>query len=106
MGVGLGWKKYVKVPVLILNFPKLLFMKGKMMRFSKTSACIYLYEELKTGKPLFKFDIMNELDISEVTFKRYIREIKAYLRNRLIPMKIQYYRSTDCYKLVKEEPFN
>lgn len=51
------------------------------MKVGKTQAIVFIYEQLLKNKTISKEDIQNVISISDVTFRRYIQELRAYLVN-------------------------
>ena len=71
------------------------------MRVSKGQGLLYIFNVLQTKHKFTKSDIMNELEITELTFWRYIQEIKAFIYNFNLPFELVYDRSTDTYNLIE-----
>ena len=71
------------------------------MRVSKGQGLLYIFNVLINKHKLIKSDIMNELEISELTFWRYIQEIKAFIYNFNLPFELVYDRSSDVYNLIE-----
>lgn len=51
------------------------------MKVNKTQALLFMYDRLIKNGSLCKEEVMNELEISNLTFLRYIQELRAYLYN-------------------------
>ncbi len=45
--------------------------------------------------------VMQDLEITELTFKRYIQELRAFFSNFNLDMDIKYIREYDAYLLEK-----
>lgn len=51
------------------------------MKVSKAQAIVFIYEQLLNNEFITKEDIQSVISISDVTFRRYIQELRAYLVN-------------------------
>ena len=51
------------------------------MKVSKSQAIVFIYEQLLNNEFITKEDIQSVISISDVTFRRYIQELRAYLVN-------------------------
>lgn len=58
---------------------------------------MYLLSVLITNKQISKEDIKNKLEISDLTFRRYMQEIRAYLINFELPYEVIYLKSEEVY---------
>ena len=47
-----------------------------VMRVNKTQAILFIFDILKAQKSITKEQVLSELDITELTFWRYMQEIK------------------------------
>lgn len=70
------------------------------MKVNKTQALMYLLNVLITNKQISKEYIKNKLEISDLTFRRYMQEIRAYLINFELPYELKYLKGEDIYSLV------
>lgn len=70
------------------------------MKVNKTQALMYLLNVLITNKQISKENIKNKLEISDLTFRRYMQEIRAYLINFELPYELKYLKGEDIYSLV------
>lgn len=70
------------------------------MKVNKTQALMYLLNVLITNKQISKEYIKNKLEISDLTFRRYMQEIRAYLINFELPYELKYLKVEDIYSLV------
>ena len=70
------------------------------MKVNKTQALMYLLSVLITNKQISREDIKNKLEISDLTFRRYMQEIRAYLINFELPYELKYLKGEDIYSLV------
>ena len=71
----------------------------KRKGFSKTFCLLYIYSKLKEKRVVYKRDILDELLINDLRFKRYINEIREYLDKTNSPYIIVYERKEDRYLL-------
>lgn len=69
------------------------------MKVNKTQALMYLLNVLITNKQISKEYIKNKLEISDLTFRRYMQEIRAYLANFELPYELKYSKSEEAYYL-------
>ncbi len=67
--------------------------------FSKTFAILAIFNKFQTETIVKKEEIMDELLINDLTFKRYIKEIRVYLAKTNSPYRIKYNRKRDEYVL-------
>lgn len=73
------------------------------MAVTKSQSLMYMYEKfLKCGK-LTRLDTENILEINDLTFHRYIQEIKAYLVNFNIAKEIKFSKRNQEYYLINKE---
>ena len=73
------------------------------MKVNKTQATMFILSLLLKNKELSKSDVLGVLEISSLTFSRYIQEIKAYLLNFNVPYEIKYFRCNDKYRLISSD---
>ena len=73
----------------------------KRMKVVKAQCLLYIFNMLKDNGYIKKEDVLNNLEISELTFWRYIQEIKAFICNFNYPYEIVYERKEDAYFLRK-----
>lgn len=77
-------------------------MKGTVkMKVNKSQALLFIFSVLLEKKCISKSYVQEQLDIPDLTFRRYIQEIKAYFYNFNVNMSIKYSRSDDKYYLVE-----
>lgn len=69
------------------------------MEVNKTQALLYIFETLLSKRKITKNDVLNQITISDLTFRRYIQELRAYLLNFNEPYEIIYNRKNDEYYL-------
>ena len=73
---------------------------GLSMKVNKTQSLMYLLSVLITNKQISREDIKNKLEIIDLTFRRYVQEIRAYLINFELPYELKYIKGEDIYSLV------
>ena len=71
------------------------------MKVNKTQALLYIYSLLIKEKKIVKSNIMSKLEISDLTFVRYIQELRAYIYNFFTGYEIIYVKKDDMYVLVQ-----
>lgn len=69
------------------------------MKVGKTQAIVFIYEQLLKNKTISKEDIQNVISISDVTFRRYIQELRAYLINFNKNYEIIFEKKSEKYLL-------
>lgn len=75
--------------------------RRKTMELTKGQTLLYLYTKLEKEKVLSKKAAMELTGLSNVTFKRYMNEIRCFLRAFEPTTEINYLRKKDLYVLVK-----
>jgi len=68
-----------------------------IMHVGKVQAILYIFEQLLKKQSIAKREIQSVLSISDVTFRRYIQEIRAFLSNFNEPYEIKYIKNDDSY---------
>lgn len=71
------------------------------MKVRKVQALIYIFKILLEKGYIKKKDIQETISLQDVTFRRYIQEIRAYLVNFNEPYEITYIKTEDTYYLKK-----
>ena len=71
------------------------------MKVSKAQAIVFIYEQLLNNEFITKEDIQSAISISDVTFRRYIQELRAYLVNFNKESEIVFEKKCKEYLLVK-----
>jgi hypothetical protein len=71
------------------------------MKTTKTQAVLFLYQTLQDKGTLKKNDVLAELLINSLTFKRYISELRCYFANFDPSHDVVYDRKSDTYFLQK-----
>lgn len=69
--------------------------------FSKSFVILYLYDKFLKEKAIKKEDVLDELLVTEQTFKRYVKDIRKYLKETNSIYVIEYSRKEDLYFLKK-----
>ena len=67
------------------------------MKVNKTQALLYIFALLLKRKSIAKKEVMSELEISDLTFRRYMQEMRAFLANFSMPYELVYDRVSDEY---------
>ncbi|HBN00198.1 MAG TPA: hypothetical protein DD384_03040 [Firmicutes bacterium] len=70
--------------------------------FKKNVSLLYIYDKLLKDRCLCKKEVQAELLINNLTFKRYIRDIRNYLSFMNRGEEIYYDKDTDLYWLKKK----
>lgn len=71
------------------------------MKVGKKQSLLYIFNILKDNGFIKKEVVVSELEINELSFWRYIQEIRAFLTNFNLPYELSYSREKDCYYLNK-----
>lgn len=71
------------------------------MKVNKVQAIIYMFSLLQKSKKITKDEVCQKISISDVSFRRYIQEIRAFLINFNEPYELIYLKKDDAY-LLKE----
>ena len=71
------------------------------MKVNKVQAIIYMFSLLQKSKKITKGEVLQTISLSDVSFRRYIQEIRAYLINFNEPYELVYLKKDDAY-LLKE----
>ena len=72
------------------------------MKVNKTQAILLMLMTLFNKGKLSRIEILQEIDISEQTFRRYIQELRAFLFNFNVEENLVYVRTEDRYYLKKQ----
>ena len=67
------------------------------MHVGKVQAILYIFEQLLKKRSITKGEIQSVISISDVTFRRYIQEIRAFIINFNEPYEIKYIKNDDSY---------
>ena len=73
----------------------------KRMKVVKAQCLLYIFNTLKDNGYIKKEEVLNILEITELTFWRYIQEVKAFMYNFNFPYEIVYERNDNVYYLKK-----
>jgi DNA-binding CsgD family transcriptional regulator len=76
-------------------------MKDK--KNGKTQMVLWMYEKLLSERKISKEEVLAKENISSITFKRYIYDIKDYLAINSSEYALVYTRRYKLYKLVHRE---
>ena len=82
-----------------LGIPAFKKKKVKRMKVMKGQGLLYIFNMLKNRGYVKKEDIINDLEISELSFWRYIQEIKAFIYNFNLPYELIYDRKNERFYL-------
>lgn len=74
------------------------------MKVTKTQAVLALYDAFLANSTVRKKDFLASVEISDISFKRYMSELRCYFTNFAPQLAISYNRKDDTYHLVKENP--
>jgi hypothetical protein len=69
------------------------------MKTTKSQAVLYLYACLLEKGSVEKSEIMDALELSDLTFKRYVSELRSYLMNFSRPEELVYLKKENRYVL-------
>ena len=70
------------------------------MKVNKTQALMYILMCLLQKGYIKKEDIIFTLEINDLTFRRYMQEVRAYFDNFSLSHKLVYLRNEDVYKII------
>jgi|GEM_PF-611681 len=84
-----------------IGIPVLKKRGKKAMKVVKSQGLLYIFEMLKEKGSINKNEILSALEISELSFWRYIQEIKAFLYNFDMGYELVYDRRDEVYRLTK-----
>jgi len=73
------------------------------MKCPKTQAVLLLYDQFLAKGEIIKKDFLLNVDASDITFKRYISELRCYFANFGERYEIVYDRKNDVYRLLKSK---
>lgn len=71
------------------------------MKVNKTQGVLFIFDTLIEKGSINKKDMISALEISNITFKRYMQELRAYIDNFDSSYKLIYSRFEDQYYLKK-----
>ena len=71
------------------------------MKVNKTQGVLFIFNMLIEQRSISKREVMSVLEISDITFKRYMQELRAYIDNFGKDYQLVYTRSEDQYYLKK-----
>ena len=70
------------------------------MKYRKTIALLYVYDLLLLEKKIAKEDVMRKLELSEISFWRYIQDIRAFLAEFDPGKELIYHKGEGTYELI------
>lgn len=70
--------------------------------FKKNVSILYIYDKLLNNRYLDKKEVQDELLINDLTFKRYIKDLREYFSFMRKDEEINYDRDSDLYWLKKK----
>jgi hypothetical protein len=73
------------------------------MKVTKTQAVLALYDDFLQKKVLRKKDYLAQVEVSDISFKRYISELRCYFMNFAPRFDIAYRRKEDAYYLIDND---
>jgi hypothetical protein len=71
------------------------------MRVNKSQAIMYLFEAFLADGYIKKKTVMEELEVTEMTFRNYINEMKCFFSNFNRNEEIFYDKKADLYRYKK-----
>ena len=74
----------------------------KKSPFKKNVSILYIYDKLLNNRYLDKKEVQAELLINDLTFKRYIKDLREYFSSMRKDEEIYYDRDSDLYWLKKK----
>lgn len=84
-----------------LGIPALKKKKVIRMKVMKGQGLLYIFNILKNRGYVKKEEILNALEITDLSFWRYIQEIKAFIYNFNLPYELIYDRRNERYVLIE-----
>lgn len=67
------------------------------MKLSKAEAVLYLYDHFIENHVVIKEETLKAIDVSDLTFRRYMSEIRCYLQEFHPEMEIHYRKGEGVY---------
>ena len=86
-----------------LGIPALKKKKVIRMKVMKGQGLLYIFNILKNRGYVKKEEILNALEITDLSFWRYIQEIKAFIYNFNLPYELIYDRRSERYILIEND---
>jgi hypothetical protein len=71
------------------------------MDTNKTQAVLFMYDTLMKEGKLKKGDFLGKIEASDITFKRYVSELRCYFANFALLYDIRYSKRDGIYYLIK-----
>lgn len=69
------------------------------MDIEKTQAVLFMYDLFLRDGRLIKDDFLSKVHVSDITFKRYVSELRCYFTNFSLPYDIRYSKKDGIYYL-------
>lgn len=85
-----------------IGIPVLKKRGKKAMKVVKSQGLLYIFEMLKEKGSIGKNEILSTLEITELSFWRYIQEIKAFIYNFNMGYELVYDRKDEVYRLIRK----
>ena len=73
------------------------------MKVMKGQGLLYIFNILKIRGYVKKEEILDALEITDLSFWRYIQEIKAFIYNFNLPYELIYDRRNERYVLIEND---
>lgn len=73
------------------------------MKVNKTQALLLIFKTLLEQGCIVKENIMDQIEITDLSFRRYMQELRAFLYNFNIPYELKYSKSDEKYYLARAE---
>ena len=74
-----------------------------MNKVNKSKGMMLIISLLLRNKFIRKEDIINQLEINDVTFRRYMQEVRVYLANFNEPYELIYNRKNETYEIIENK---
>ena len=72
------------------------------MKVNKTQSLMFILHRLLLKGEVTKAEILERIDVNDLTFRRYMQELRAYFRNFNTSCDLVYKKNNDMYVLTKE----
>ena len=69
------------------------------MKVNKVQAAIYIFKILLEEGKITKNEVQDKIELSDLKFRRYMQELRAYLVNFDEPYELKYIKTEDAYFL-------
>lgn len=71
------------------------------MKVTKTQALMLILKILLEQGYITKQEILSSIDVADLTFRKYMQEVRAFFSNFNIPYELKYSRGEQKYYLFK-----